>query len=168
MLELIDDLELCNKFDFDALDVARQVVRTVLMQQNCPYEDPLVSLTLCENDDIHNINLDTRGVDAPTDVLSFPNLEFDAPGEFTAPAQLGADYIDPLTDRVILGDIVLNTERVFSQAEEYGHSVKREFAFLIAHSMMHLCGYDHMSEDEAMIMEAGQEAALKHLNITRD
>ena len=68
----------------------------------------------------------------------------------------------------MIGDIGVNEDRVRSQAEEYGHSTKREFAFLIAHSMLHLCGYDHMEEDEAKVMEQKQSDVLNALGITRD
>lgn len=67
-----------------------------------------------------------------------------------------------------MGDIVINEKRVRDQASEYGHSQKREFAFLVAHSMLHLCGYDHMESDEAAVMEKKQEEVLSSLGITRD
>ena len=79
-----------------------------------------------------------------------------------------ADYFDPDTGELILGDIIISVDRVKEQAESYGHSQKREFAFLVAHSMLHLCGYDHMEEDEAKVMEAKQEQVLASLGITRD
>jgi probable rRNA maturation factor len=76
--------------------------------------------------------------------------------------------IDPDNGSIYLGDIVINEKRVRSQALEYGHSEKREFAFLTAHSMFHLCGYDHMEEDEAKVMEQKQNDVLERLGITRD
>ena len=78
------------------------------------------------------------------------------------------DLLNPDTGNIMFGDIVVNEDRVRSQAEEYGHSTKREFAFLIAHSMLHLCGYDHMEEDEAKVMEQKQSDVLNALGITRD
>jgi unsaturated chondroitin disaccharide hydrolase len=77
-------------------------------------------------------------------------------------------YFDPETGELILGDIIISVDKVEEQALAYGHSKKREFAFLIAHSMLHLCGYDHMEPGEASIMEVKQEAALTKLGITRD
>ena len=78
------------------------------------------------------------------------------------------DLLNPDTGNIMFGDIVVNEDRVRSQAQEYGHSTKREFAFLIAHSMLHLCGYDHMEEDEAKVMEKKQSDVLNTLGITRD
>jgi probable rRNA maturation factor len=78
------------------------------------------------------------------------------------------DCFNPETGEATLGDIVLNVPRIHKQAEEYGHSVLREYAFLIAHSMLHLFGYDHMTESEAKVMEAKQEEILEILNISRD
>ena len=78
------------------------------------------------------------------------------------------DLINPDTGKVIFGDIVVNEDRVRSQALEYGHSEKREFAFLVAHSMLHLCGYDHMEPEEAAVMEAKQNEVLEKIGITRD
>ena len=77
------------------------------------------------------------------------------------------DYFDPETGELLLGDIVLSLDRVMAQAEEYGHSPRREYAFLIAHSMLHLCGDDHMEPDEAKEMERRQEEILDSLQITR-
>ena len=79
-----------------------------------------------------------------------------------------ADYFDPDTGELILGDIMISVDKVEEQAESYGHSVRREFAFLVAHSMLHLCGYDHMQEQEAAVMEQKQEKILEGLGITRD
>ena len=78
------------------------------------------------------------------------------------------DLFDPETGRLVLGDIVINAGRVKSQAAEYGHSELREFAFLIAHSTLHLCGYDHMTEEEAKDMESRQTRVLNQLGITRE
>jgi probable rRNA maturation factor len=76
------------------------------------------------------------------------------PSDFSFVDEDPADCLDPETGNLVLGDIVINTKRVRSQAAEYGHSEKREFAFLVAHSTLHLCGYDHMTEEEAGVMEA--------------
>jgi len=79
-----------------------------------------------------------------------------------------ADYFQPDSGELILGDIILSADRICSQAEAYGHSLKREFAFLVAHSMLHLCGYDHETDEEAAVMEHRQDAILNGLGITRD
>ena len=77
------------------------------------------------------------------------------------------DYFDPETGELCLGDIVISIDKVYEQAQEYGHAPLREFAFLVAHSMLHLLGYDHMEPDEAEVMEAKQEEILTKLGITR-
>ena len=156
-------------FGFPAEELAKQVAEAVLMQENGPMDAEL-NLLITDNDGIREYNRQYREIDRETDVLSFPNLDFDAPADFgmLKSPEREADYYNPETGEVILGDIILSAEKVFSQAEEYGHSVRREFAFLIAHSMLHLCGYDHMEEAEAKEMEARQEAVLNRLGITRE
>ena len=153
-------------FDFDYKQVANDVIYTALDQLQFPY-DVEISLTITDSEGIHAINKEFRQIDAPTDVLSFPMLDYDTPGEFDF-LDDNDDAFNPESGECILGDIVLNTERIISQAADFGHSVKREYAFLIAHSMMHLFGFDHMSEAEAADMEARQEHVLAELGITRE
>lgn len=88
----------------------------------------------------HQANLETRGVDRPTDVLSFPMFEL-SPGE-----KPRAEWADPDTGKVFLGDMVISLERANEQAEEYGHSLERELCYLTVHSVLHLLGYDHLDE----------------------
>ena len=164
---LITDEERRERFDFSARITARRVCREVLTTENCPY-DVLISLSLVGDETIRQLNSDFRGIDRSTDVLSFPNLDFAAPGDFAGAAEDEASCFDPDTGRLVLGDIVLNTNRMREQAAAYGHSELREFAFLIAHSALHLCGYDHMTPDEAAVMEQKQELVLQSLGITRD
>ena len=120
-------------------------------------------------DEIKDINRVTRQIDRPTDVFSFPMIEYIQPGDFSV-VEAGdvTDYFDPETGELILGDIVLCTDRILKQAEEYGHSVERELGFLTAHSMLHLFGFDHMEEDERIDMERRQEEILKQLDLTRE
>ena len=112
------------------------------------------------------MNRQFRGIDAPTDVLSFPMIPFETPADYQILDQ-DESFFDLDTEELLLGDIMISAERVISQAEDYGHSIKREFCFLVAHSMLHLLGYDHMVPEEAAIMEQKQEAALEKLGITR-
>jgi probable rRNA maturation factor len=153
-------------FPFDIETVARSVAQEALEAEGCPY-DCAISLTIVDNAGIRELNRDFRDIDRETDVLSFPNLEFETPGDFSVADNSESDCFDPDTGELVLGDIVISTEKVKEQAENYGHSTKREFAFLVAHSMFHLCGYDHMTEDEAGVMEEKQEAVLTKLGITR-
>ena len=118
------------------------------------------------NDEIHEMNRDFREIDRATDVLSFPMLEYEKPGDFSH-FESSQDCFDPETGELLLGDIVISKEKVLAQAEEYGHSAKREYAFLIAHSVLHLSGYDHMEDDERIEMENLQREILNKLNILR-
>ena len=108
-------------------------------------------------------------IDKTTDVLSFPNIDWEAPADYenVDEEEFNCSSFNPETGLPILGEICLNKDRIISQAGEYGHSVKREFAFLIAHSMLHLLGYDHMEDDEAKVMEEKQKEYLEDLKISR-
>lgn len=155
------------KFDFDIEKIVEAVCMEVLDSEGCPYESQL-NVLLTDNEGIRMFNKEYRNIDKETDVLSFPNLDFDEPGFYEVDEEAEADYFDPESGELILGDIIISVDRVKEQAESYGHSQKREFAFLVAHSMLHLAGYDHMEPDEAKVMETKQEAVLQKLNITRD
>ncbi|MCR5717278.1 MAG: rRNA maturation RNase YbeY [Lachnospiraceae bacterium] len=154
-------------FGFDLQAVADQVIEAVLDAEGCPYETS-VNITLVDDPEIHRINLETREIDRATDVLSFPNLNFETPGDFSDAEEHSFDCFDPDSGELLLGDIIISVDHVRSQAKEYDHSLKREFAFLVAHSMFHLCGYDHMTTSEAAVMEEKQEAILQQLRITRE
>ncbi len=154
-------------FSFSVEELVEKVALAALDMEECPYEVTL-NVLLTDNQGIHSFNKEYRGIDRETDVLSFPNLEFEEPGVFHIDEDREADYFDPDTGELILGDIILSVDKVREQAESYGHSTKREFAFLVAHSMLHLCGYDHMEEQEAKVMEQKQEKILTELGITRD
>ena len=154
-------------FDFDTEEIAKKVIEKVLEVENCPF-DTEVNLLITDNEGIREYNVSMRGIDKPTDVLSFPGLFFEEPSVFFIPEEETADYTNPENGLIVLGDIIISVDKVLSQAEEYGHSNKREFAFLVAHSMYHLCGYDHMTPDEAAVMEKKQEEILQLLQITRD
>ena len=116
-----------------------------------------VSLVLTDDAGIAALNREFRGVDAPTDVLSFPQLE--AAGAVTAV---------PADAPLLLGDIVVSLQRAEAQAHEYGHARARELGFLLVHGLLHLLGYDHETPDEAAMMQAHQEAILHALGLHRD
>lgn len=153
------------ELSLDCRILAKEVVEASLDYVNCPYEAQ-VNLLLTMNEDIHRMNLEFRGIDRPTDVLSFPMIDYEIPGEFEF-LEERYDCFEPETGELLLGDIVISKEKVISQAEEFGHSQKREFAFLIAHSVLHLCGYDHMEDEERLVMERMQSEILEKLNILR-
>lgn len=141
------------------------VAEAVLAQEGCPYEAE-VNLLLTDNEGIWEINAEQRGIDAPTDVLSFPMAVFETPADFDS-LEEQEDCFHPESGELLLGDIVISVERVMEQASTYGHSLKREFSFLIAHSMLHLIGYDHERGEEAEIMEYKQNQILDGLGIGR-
>lgn len=153
------------ELDLDYMEIANLVTEGVLDYENCPYESQ-VELLLTNNAEIQRINNEFRGIDRPTDVLSFPMIEYDSPADFSSVEEDDSNF-DPETGELILGNIVISKEKVIAQAGEYGHSVKREFAFLIAHSMLHLLGYDHMEDEERLVMEEKQRNILDNLGITR-
>jgi len=164
MINFEKEVSLDAGFDLD--ETADLVVRTVLSKEKCPVECD-VEILLTDEDTVHEINLEYRQVDSTTDVLSFPNVDFPHPADYSSEEFKDEYLIDPETNHLMLGQIVLCKERILSQAEDYGHSVKREYAFLIAHSMLHLLGYDHMEEAEALVMETKQDQYLNDIGITR-
>ncbi len=154
-------------FHFHYRQLAEKVIAASLETEGFPYEAE-VSLVLTDNSSIQEINQETRGIDAATDVLSFPMFTYPAPAVFDDLDDQWEDCVNPDTDEAVLGDIVISVDKVKTQAEAYGHSEKREYAFLITHSMLHLMGYDHMEPQEAAVMEEHQRRILDHLNIKRN
>ena len=160
-----DDLR--EILDFPYEETAKNVSERALQIEACPWEAD-VSLLITDADGIRELNREQRGIDSVTDVLSFPACEFSAPSRFGEAEEDPFGCFNPENGNLLLGDIVICAERVRSQAEEYGHSRRREFAFLVAHSMLHLCGYDHMEAEEAAVMLAKQNEILNALGITRE
>ena len=140
----------------------KTVIDASLAYENCDF-DAEVSVTIVNNEAIREINRETRDIDRPTDVLSFPMLYFDENGDI-----IDSDY-DMDGDVLVLGDIVISAERAKEQAEEFGHSFRREIAFLTVHSMLHLLGYDHVDDPEGeKIMFQKQKEILDIMGITRE
>lgn len=152
-------------FDFDYQSLAEEVIEAAIEWEKFPYEAE-VNLLLVSLEEIHDINREHRQIDHPTDVLSFPMIQYESPGDFSKIEQ-DEDNFNPDTGEALLGDIVLCVDKVKEQAKSYGHSEKREFAFLIVHSMLHLFGYDHMEPKEAAVMEQKQRDILEHMGILR-
>ena len=159
------DYETDREIGIEYEELAKKVVQKVLDMEGCPY-DAQVNLVLTDNEEIQRVNTEFREIAAPTDVLSFPMIPFETPADY-AIVEEDQSYFDLDTDELLLGDIMISVDKVYAQAEEYGHSTEREFSFLFAHSMLHLLGYDHMEPDEAAVMEAKQAKALEDLGITR-
>ena len=123
----------------------------------------VVEVCITGDEEIHQTNLEMRGVDRATDVLSFPMFELQ-PGE-----KPRAEWADPDTDKVLLGDMMISLERARAQAEEYGHSLGREMCYLAVHSVLHLLGYDHLDEGPMKAQMRGrEEAILSQLGILRE
>ncbi len=142
------------KLDFDVEELIKSCTEQALIEEEIS-DDAEISVTFVDNEGIRELNKMHRDIDRETDVLSFP-------------AFLDEGFeVDPENDAVVLGDIVISLEKALRQSEEYGHSMKRETAFLIAHSLFHLLGYDHMTEDEEKEMFEKQEKVLQKLGVTR-
>ena len=161
--EIILESELSQPFPYAGL--LRRCIAQALSAQGVevPCE---VDVLITDDEGIHQINLEQRGVDRPTDVLSFPMFEF-TPGDFP-PAH--ALETDPETGLLPLGDMVISYERCLSQAAEYGHSPERELGYLCVHSLLHLLGYDHMDGDDGPMkrqMREREEAIMSALHLER-
>ena len=148
-------------------ELIRKVVIGALDHEKCEYETE-VNVTLTDNENIREMNRDYRNIDSATDVLSFPLIDFETPADFSHVEDPDQDAFNPDSGELMLGDIVISLERAKEQAENYGHGFEREVGFLTAHSMLHLMGYDHMEDEERLLMEQRQEEILQDLGITRD
>ena len=147
------DYETDRELDIDYARLADMVADKILDSENCPYEAS-VNLVLTDNEEIKRVNSEFRFIGAPTDVLSFPMIPFEKPADYSV-IEDKDEYFDLDTGELLLGDVMISVDKVWSQAEEYGHS------------MLHLLGYDHMEPEEAAVMEKKQSEALNALGITR-
>lgn len=158
--------EVNAKFDFNIEDVSNQLIEACLEYEDFPY-DISVEINLVDNETICEINKEYRQIDRPTDVLSFPMIEYPKAGDYSMVGE-EADNFDPEDGLLMLGNIIISVDKVKEQAKEYNHSELREFGFLIVHSMLHLFGYDHEEESEAEMMFKRQEEILQKCKISRD
>lgn len=161
MVEFIleNDQELVNITE-EQIEELKRVCEAVMELEECNF-DAEISLTFTDNSGIREINREYRNIDNATDVLSFPMLEFDG-------SEVDAEY-ETEDGLVMLGDIVISAERAAEQARSLNHSLRRELAFLTAHSMLHLLGYDHVDDKEGeLTMIEKQNTVLDGLGITRD
>lgn len=164
-INIINELNIVYPPELD--NIITTVIEEAIDFQNCPYECE-VNVSIVDNAYIHELNRESRGIDRPTDVLSFPMVDFELPGDLSVAEKNPEEYFNPDTGELLLGDIIISLERAEAQSEEYGHSLKREIAFLTAHSMLHLFGYDHMTDEERIQMEEMQEEILERKGYTRD
>ena len=128
-----------------------------------------VSLLFVDNEEIREINNETRNIDRETDVLSFPMLDYEDKKVFK---EMYKNYkfsqSDFDGDELVLGDVVLSLEKALEQSREFNHSFEREASYLVVHSILHLLGYDHMEENDKIVMRKREEEFLNKLNITRE
>lgn len=150
-IDFNEDIDL-NKVYESIADMASSV-----LELSDDFKDIDVNIIIMDNESIWEINLAQRGIDAPTDVLSFPMFEFSEICKLP----------DISEEEAILGDIIISLDRAREQAEEYGHSLKRELGFLFLHGLLHILGFDHETEKERMEMEAYQDKILDNLSIKR-
>ena len=162
-IHFVEEYEL--DLGFDKKELAKKVIEYAVDYENCPYEVE-VNVIFTNDEDIAQINKEYRNVESSTDVLSFPLLEYEQPGDFDF---LEDSYIEfnPDTGELMLGDIIVSLDKVVLQAEKFGHTVSRELGFLIAHSMLHLFGYDHIDDSDRIQMESKQDEILNNLHIYR-
>ncbi|MGI5997077.1 MAG: rRNA maturation RNase YbeY [Lutispora sp.] len=158
---LIDNRQNHIDISSDKEILVERIVKAVLDYEKWD-EEVEVSISFVDNKEIQNLNREFRNIDAPTDVLSFPMLEYEEGSDNEAYSE--EDYIEA---EIPLGDIVISTEKVIEQSKEYGHSQDRELAFLLVHGMLHLLGYDHMNAEDEQIMFKKQDEILDMLNIKR-
>ncbi len=170
MTVLIDNRQSHVNIEKDAENFIENLVNAVLEYESCT-DDYEVSISLVSNEEIRDLNRVYRNVDAATDVLSFPMIEFEEDNENKLQAESCDDFEDSakeyIEEELPLGDIVISVEKAKEQAQEYGHSLKRELSFLLVHGMLHLLGYDHENKKDETIMFQKQEQILDKLNIRR-
>ncbi len=146
----IDNRQKKIQLNNDINDIIERVIKESLELEGISL-DSEVSISFVDNEEIKELNRDYRGVDEDTDVLSFP---------------LDDDFF--IGGPTLLGDIIISAEKAFEQSKEYGHSLDREIAYLTAHSMFHLMGYDHMDDESKSIMRGKEKEIMKSLEIFKD
>lgn len=160
------DNEIAAEYPFDIEKTVESAVIAALKHEQCKY-DAEINVLITDAEKMREYNLCHREIDAATDVLSFPAVDYIHPADFTIAEENRNSYFNPETNELILGDIILCHDRILSQANDYGHSILREFTFLIVHSMLHLLGYDHMNEEDEKLMFLHQDQIMNELGITR-
>ena len=150
------DLEENKEYEY----IVKKVIEECFKEENIENSKLYISITLTTPEHIHEINKKYRNIDKETDVLSFPMFEKQELDEMIKKQRF--EYED------VLGDIVISIERVKVQAVEYGHSFEREFSYMLVHGFYHIMGYDHIKEQDRIIMRPKEENILFKLGIRRD
>ena len=161
-----NEVEFKDVLDFDVPGEIERTVNACVDYLKCDYEVQ-VNVLITDNDSIHELNKENRGIDRPTDVLSFPMIEWETPGKCDFSEEDEIFLCDPDSGELMLGDIVISLDKVLEQSSEYGHTRKRELLFLVAHSMLHLFGFDHEDEGEREEMERMQREILDSIGVSR-
>ena len=143
-------------------EIVKDIIDATLDYLECPYECE-INVIFTDNQGIQLINKEHRNIDSPTDVLSFPINDF-----LYGEGEISICNLNEEFDRLLLGDIVVSVPTMSRQAEEYGHGIERECAFLVCHGMLHLLGYDHMIEDDKKIMREMEEKIMNAIDLRRD
>lgn len=158
-----EKLEVSDKL----VEELKKVIQFALKEEEVNMECE-ISLLFVDNEEIRAINNETRHIDRETDVLSFPMLEYKNKKVFK---EMYKNYefsqSDFDGDELVLGDIVLSLEKALEQSKDFNHSFEREASYLVVHSILHLLGYDHMEDEDKVVMRKREEEILTKLNITR-
>ncbi len=152
------------KLSDEEKELATESILAVLDEVAFEYEVE-VSFTTMNNALIRDINREHRDIDKATDVLSFPMIDWPSPLDYTYMESVFDSIVNPETESILLGDIVLSMDKVLEQAVDYGHSKEREYSFLIVHSMLHLLGFDHMTPEEEEAMIQWQKRIMKRIGL---
>lgn len=147
---IVDGENLPEQAMMDKIETAAKVCLEVEEVDGSKAE---ISLTFTDMEEIQQLNKEYRGIDSATDVLSFP--QFEDKEQF------------PKQGDIVMGDVVICTDKAIVQAEEFGHSPEREIIYLFVHSLLHLMGYDHMSEEDKKIMRSKEETVMQRINLER-
>ena len=156
-------------FKFDYKNLSKKISKRVFEIEDLDY-DFSYNLSIVGKNVIKRINKEQRGKNQTTDVLSFPNIEFKKPSSFRPYIKndvYDISILDLTTKTIFLGDVVMCYDKIISQSIEYNHSIKREFSFLLVHSLLHLLGYDHIDIRDEKKMFKKQDEILDSLNIKR-
>lgn len=151
-------INIINETNYVLVPEQEQIIKSIVnltLEQEEKNKNATVDITIVSNEEIQQINKEYRGIDKVTDVLSFPMINF----------EIGENV--PTNHKYLLGDIVFSYEKAIEQANEYEHSIDREIGFFIAHSMLHLLGYDHENQEQETIMMEKQEKILQTIGLTR-
>jgi len=162
---VLDIERLTDQIPEGAEELMQQVAQAACAEEGV--EKVFAYVRIVDDEFIHELNRDTRGVDRPTDVLSYPSVNYKTGTAKDNAARIRREY-DPEMGKSFIGDIVISIDRARAQAMEYGHSLQRELGYLTAHAMLHLFGYDHMTDEDKPVMRAMEERIMSRIGLERE